>query len=474
MKGIILLIILSFSISGCSLIPKIEKNNITQISDIKLEESNQKLIFSNEKWWTIYNDSSLNKLMDLILKSNEDLSIANLNIEKADKAISLISSQKGPTVDLIGNARREKLAEHGTVPPPFNGLIEDVGYLGLQADYEIDIFNRIKSLSQEAEYKKQALELNSKWIEMNISSKTARLYFYWIYLLKENEILSEEKIKINELKNLEQIKFAIGNGIEDDVLKAENSLRQINALIEENILNQNLTVNNLNLLSGNKYKEEIQELLNSVSKETTLEVAAPDSVISDVIVNRPDVAYYLAMIKAQEKHLKSAKADFYPRFSITGKYGFDSVEFNDVLKRSSLAGFIGGSLYLPIFHMGEIRTNYKIAGIDLNIFIEEYNKAVVNAYTDVNNELYKTKTAKSNLEKSDKNLLNERNIFENNKKRYDIGSISKLQYTADSINWLNSKLENEKYHFNFIVQQLNLINSFGGTYNNLGGENGAN
>lgn len=472
MKGIIFLLIISFSFFGCSPIPKIQRNSITKINNIGTVEDSQKLTFTSEKWWTIYNDPVLNELMDLTLKSNEDLKIAKLNIEKSVQAVTLAKSQGGLSVDIAGNAQREKLAEHALVPPPYNGKIVNIGDLGLQANYEIDIFNKIGALAEEAEYKTQAAELNSKWIELNLSAKTAKLYFYWNYLLKEKAILIEQKTKTAELKKLQQSNYNIGTGLEDDVLRADNQLRAINILLEENALNEQLTLNNLNLLSGNSHTAEIENLLKS-SSGNDFNIAVPDSVVSDIIVNRPDVSYYLTMIKAQEKHLESAKASFYPQFSITGQFGFSSVDFNDVFQRSSLIGFIGSSVYLPVFHMGAIRANYKTAGIDLNIFIEEYNNAVLNAYTDVNNELFKTKTAKSALEKSDKNLLNEKSIFMNNKKRFEIGTISRFQYVLSNLEWLNCRLDNEQQHFNFISQQLNLINSFGGTYN-LGGENGTN
>lgn len=54
--------------------------------------------------------------------------------------------------------------------------------------------------------------------------------------------------------------------------------------------------------------------------------------------------------------------------------------------------------------------------------------------------------------------------FQENKKRLDIGTISKYDYLSKKYSWYDSKLDNEQQHFNLYTQQLQLINSLGGTY----------
>lgn len=239
-------------------------------------------------------------------------------------------------------------------------------------------------------------------------------------------------------------------------------------LIKENELNKQLTINNLNILSSNKNSNDISSLLQKNSQDLNIEfkekINIPSSISSDVIINRPDVEYYLMLIKGQEKHLDAAKADFYPQFSITGQYGFEGINFNKILRKDSLLGFIGPSIYLPIFHSGAIKSTYKIAGTDMNIFIEEYNKAIINAYNDVDNELYKTKTLWSTSNDSDENFKTQTNLLSRDEKRLEIGTISKYDYLSKKYSWYNNKLDNEQQHFNLYTQQLQLINSLGGVY----------
>lgn len=475
MRKILISSLLSFLILGCSAIPKIERREFTKISDINIGEQNgvDKNIFITDSWWLDSNTSPvLKNIIKMTLDSNKDIKTSKLNIEKSYEAITLAKSQGGFNLNLSGSGVREKLDKHGTTPPPFNGKIIDIGSLNLQASYDLDIFNRVGALAQEAEYQSQATLLSSKWTTLNISIQTAKLYYYWNYLMVERTNLLEQEKIISDLVSLEEKKYSIGIGVEEDYLNAQNQLRDVQSLLKENKLNLDVTFNSLNNLSGNEHTEQLRALLNSCSDDSLL-INIPNSVNSDIITHRFDVAYYLMLVHGQEKHLESAKAGFYPQFSINGQYGFEAVDFNKVLQRSSLAGFIGASVYLPIFNMGAVRANYKVAGIDLNILIEEYNQAVIDAYTDINNELLKSKTMENILTEEDKNLQSNETIWKNNNQRFEIGTLSNYEYLMSNLQWLQEQLDNKQKHFNFTTQQLDFLNSIGGAYS-IGGNDGTN
>ena len=353
-------------------------------------------------------------------------------------------------------------------PPPFGGKIITIGSLGLQGDYNIDIFNKLHSLADEQKYRCEAVKLNSDWIELNITNRVAKLYFYWNYLLQEKKILLSQKDILTEIVSFNKKNVQIGNGINSDIWQSENELRNIDSALKDNGLNLQLTLNNLNILTGNKHNKEIAELLNGKYSMADLilkeRIAIPSTISSDIIINRPDIKYYIMLIKGQEKHLEAEKANFYPQFSLTGQIGFEGITMEKILRRDSLLGFISPSIYLPVFHSGAITSKYKMAGDDLNIFIEEYNNAIITALNNIESELYKTKISCENLKTSDINLSVQTQILKENKERLTIGSISKLDYLLKELDWNNYKLSNKKELFNFSTQQLTLLNSLGGAY----------
>ena len=121
-------------------------------------------------------------------------------------------------------------------------------------------------------------------------------------------------------------------------------------------------------------------------------------------------------------------------------------------------------MYLPIFDSGRIKSNYKIAGVDLNIFIEQYNKTVLGAYEDVNNQLLRVKTNWETIKLDDANLMSQTELLTRNGQRLNLGTISKYDYTKAKYSWLTQSLYNSQQHYNLYSQQLDLINSLGGAY----------
>ena len=108
------------------------------------------------------------------------------------------------------------------------------------------------------------------------------------------------RLYLSTEKNLQ-----IGNGINSDIWQSENELRNIDSALKDNSLNLQLTLNNLNILTGNKHNKEIAELLNGkysmadvVLKE---KIAIPSTISSDIIINRPDIKYYIMLIKGTGK-----------------------------------------------------------------------------------------------------------------------------------------------------------------------------
>ena len=474
-KKKIIISIVMMSLISCVSVPKISRNPIDPIPPVILPNNigntknvDMTLTFSSDEWWKMYNDPILNELIILTLESNKALKIAKLNIQKSVENIGMAKSQNSFYVDGDINLQRERVSENGLTPPPYAGSISNFGQINIQSSYTFDLFNKFGSLAVEAEYKTQASVLNSKWVELNIINQVAKVYGYYTYLIEEEKNLKMRESTLKDLEVLEKSNIAIGKGVKETLLPIQQELRNTQSYIKVNNLNQQLAENNLNLISGLKNPERLKTLLSQAkSRPNTAifnKIKIPNQVSSDVVHNRPDVEYYLMLIKAQESRLKALKADFYPQFSITGQAGLQSIGFNNLLKPGSFLGIIGPSVYLPIFDSGRIKSNYKIAGVDLNIFIEQYNKTVLGAYEDVNNQLLRVKTNWETIKLDDANLKSQTELLTRNGQRLNLGTISKYDYTKAKYSWLTQSLYNSQQHYNLYSQQLDLINSLGGAY----------
>lgn len=473
MKSYIFFVILPFLLTGCFGTPKVTETPIkTLITENKPQNSN--VFFKSQQWWLSTNNQQLISLIDEVLKTNSEIKIAKLNIEKAMYTLNSTKNSNLSSIDLGGSWNRNHvLTSHVKTDLPIKDIKNsdtiDMGSLAIQGQYIFDIWGKFDALQNQAQYSKLATELQSEWSTLTLSTTVANLYGKYILLTKEENILNEKLNIAKEVLNYQNILYKTGLGNKENILTADNNVNSLNQKIAE-IATQKITLkNSFYSLVGNVKSKNIDEILSNIDYNTPefdYFLNIPQYIDSDIVVNRPDVKYYLALINSQKENLKSLKADFYPRFSITGKYEYQNLNIQDLLKAHSTLWEFGPSLYLPLFNRNTLTQNYNIAGVNLNIFIENYNNNLIKAYQDINNNLNALKTSKTNNELEEKNYNNVKSTYNDNDTLYQIGSISKLELLNQKNNLLDTKLSYIENNFTLYTNQINLIGSLGGYYKN--------
>ncbi|MDX8335178.1 TolC family protein [Candidatus Cetobacterium colombiensis] len=463
--------ILSFLLTGCLGVPE---TNETPVKTLIGNNNSKNVFFQSQNWWENSNSSQLDTLITEVLKNNSDIKIAKLNIQKAIYTLNSVKNSNISSVDLSGGWNRTHvLNSHVKTDNPIGDLKKsnniDMGNLSIQGQYVFDIWGKFEALENQGEYSKLATQLQSEWSTLTLSTNVANLYGKYILLTKENQIL-EKKLNIaKEILSFQKILYNTGLGNKENILSADNNINSISQKISE-IKTQKISLKNtFYTLSGSVKSEKINSILIDIDKNTpefSYFLSIPEYIDSDIVVNRTDIKYYLALINSQRENLKSLKADFYPSFSITGKYEYQNIRIQDFLKAHSNILQFGPSLYLPLFNRNTLVQNYNIGGVDLNIFIENYNNNLIKAYQDVNNNLSSLKTANQNnlLEKN--NLTNSKVTYNDQNTLFKIGSISKMELLNYENNLLDTELSYIENNFSLYTNQINLIGSLGGYYKN--------
>lgn len=468
------IIILPTLLISCSVIPDIQSNLKDDNLILKEGVESEKLVYNSNNWWEKYRDQRLNKIIEYTLDANKDMKIAELNIKKAEIGISSANSKLGPTVDLKSGYTREKFPEAGSMPvlPGYN-IVNDKK-IGLESSYNIDFFNKYSSQVKAALNQKEAMEFSADWIKTNIVNNVTGLYGEFCYLKLENDYLLKKREILSQLIQMEKNKIKIGKATKDTKLELSSNLKSLDIQIENNKLSRETIENNLSLMTGMRYKNEIHNILSEVftndkESENSIifkQIFVPNQISSEVVRYRPDIKYYLKLIDSQKETLNSLKADFYPQIKIQGDLGFEAIDPGNLFKKSSQFGILGVGLSLPIFNSGAIKANYKLGGVDLNLFVEDYNKALLTAFNDINNEMLGTKNSKKSLEISQEKFVYETETYRLASERERSGSISKNSLLNSEYSFVESSLVLLQSKYSLYSQQLKLINSVGGVLEN--------
>ncbi|MBP6102648.1 MAG: TolC family protein [Leptotrichiaceae bacterium] len=469
MKKIILTLAFISTVS-CIKVPVIERNPVINNPGNETSQNTEKdinLEFNSDKWWQSLNDDNLNAIVDLVLENNKSAVISKLNIDKASEAINLAKSGQGLSVGLGANysgIMTDSQGQRQITDEKFSRL----GQIGLQSSYDVDLFGKTSNLIKQQEFQLEGATLMSKYTELTLAYQTTKLYSYWLFLSKEESNLNNRRKILLEIENMEKNKIKIGKGTKDTLLVIQELVDNTDILVQKNQENQLVTKNSMSNLVGKVKSQEIDSLLEkSKGKDfyaLSDNISIPQGINSDIVAQRPDVAYYLTVINGQDAKLKSLKANFYPSFSITGSAQLSQINLLGLVTGGSFLGMLKPSITLPILDSGKITSSYKIAGVDLNIFIEQYNQSIVNAYKDINEKLIKY-NSESRINKESKDILGIKSeVLSRSKKRYEIGKTARRSYVEDNYTYLVSVLTSEQEKFALLNYKIDLINAFGGLY----------
>jgi len=189
--------------------------------------------------------------------------------------------------------------------------------------------------------------------------------------------------------------------------------------------------------------------------------AIPKAIPSTVLITRPDVkeAMYNVISSAYQK--KVALANFFPSFDLTGSYGFQSQQLNNLVTQPSISWNFGLNIIEPILNWNQNLGLYKASKVELAQSILNYRQTVLNAFKEVDDAIAQYKTDDINyksLKKTYKTTLDQYRIALAN---YKAG----LTPYSNLLTYRTNLIESKKALLN---QKLKLIQDISSLYNVLG------
>lgn len=403
--------------TGCvSMAPKYEKSvNMVPIqfntdgiyAHNKTGEINQEQLL----WSNYINNENLKKIIETALINNKDLKIAAANIEAAKAQYGISQMDRLPMIngDISGARTRGQ-----------TGITE--GYqasLGLAA-FELDLFGRVKSLSDVALNSFLATNEAKKATELSVVSETAKAYYNLALAKSQLEIAQKTKVATEESLNI--MKLRVEHGIA--TAKDKKDLESIYYLAQSDVLNYETqvakSVNALKFLVGsdldlNLLPNNIEEL-NEAIKDINV------SVSSDILFKRPDVMAAEYQLLAANANIGAARAAFFPRISLTTNVGVASSELSSLFSNDNFKAWtFSPNIGIPIFDIAKNKANLKISEAQKEKMIAAYEKTVQQSFREVNDVLARKSTINSQIDFFNLHVQSNKDRLDLATKSYDAG-----------------------------------------------------
>ena len=328
-------------------------------------------------WQTFFADDRLRQLIQIALDNNRDLRVALLNVEQARAQVDSRNADRWPTL-YAGAGLVRGTASDGSVGSTFTAGLSVPATLA----YEVDLFNRVHSLSDAAFAQYLASSEAGKAAQISLIGGVASAYFALqadsalLDLAQQTVATREDSVR------LLQLRFDNGASSQLDLSQAASLLASARANAAQSLRSSLLDANALNLLLGQTAPLEL-----IAPGAPVLLAELPVGLPSELLLRRPDVRQAEQQLIAANANIGAARAAFFPKILLTASAGSVSNQLEGLFKAGSFAWSIAPQLLLPIFDAGRNRANLAVAKVQRELALAQYEKSIQSAFREVSDAL---------------------------------------------------------------------------------------
>jgi len=350
-------------------------------------------------WWTLFQDEQLTEFIVTALQRNPTLAASRATIYKSLSSADLQKSNLYPNLFWAGDISKQKLSQTGIVPfntnpqglsgasfaplvvPPASPQIP-VYFTQYETElnfqFDFDIWGKRRSLYRAALGEVWSKMADDAFARLQLAIAVAQTYYQLqidyareknaqelVSTLTEYENLVSTRLKGN-LDTLQTLNVSVYN-----LTNAQQLLLQIQG---------DIAVRQHQLMAY--LADDFEECIAPVPIELP-EIPLPCDLPLHLLARRPDIAAQLALIQSAGWQIESAKAGFYPDFSITAIYGYQTIFWAKLFEKPSSFYNIDPAFSLPIFDGGRLVANLRDSEFNYDIAISHYNEMVLNAVKEV-------------------------------------------------------------------------------------------
>jgi len=335
-------------------------------------------------WWERLGDPVLIDLLKRAQAANLDLAIAVARIRESRATYGISKSDWYPEVNVEGNAGAQELSESSF--GPLGGKTVENYRVGVGMSWELDIFGRIRRSVESAGASFEATIEDYRDVlvvllaDVGFNYVDALTFQYRVDLAIENAEMQRDSLQLT------QDRFNAGLTSALDVAQAESNLANTEAGIPRLESQLNASLNRIAVLLGEN-PGSVHDLLLGSSRIPRPAVEIVVGIPADVVRQRPDIRRAERELAAATALIGVAKADLYPRFSLTGFLGLDSGEIGDLLDGDSVTWSVGLPFIGNLFDGGRRRGVVEVQWARTEQALSLYELTVLLALEEVENAL---------------------------------------------------------------------------------------
>lgn len=321
----------------------------------------------------LFHDTRLQTLIAQALTENRDLRVAAANLAAARAQVRVARSAQFPEVGANASATYRR------------GQGDSYALQGGVSSFELDLFGRLANATAEQRERALSSEADARTVRIGLVADLAQA---WITYAADRDLLAiAEDTAANAGKAVELTRLRLNGGIapRTDLRQAEQVLETAQGDVAEQKTALAQDENLIRLLVGGEFD---RALLPRGLAEIDGEFAAlAPGTSSEVLLLRPDVEQAEHLLKAANADIGVARAELFPRISLTGLLGLASDALGSLFTGGAFTATAGADAAYTIFDAGGRHANVAVSEAQRDAALARYEKAIQSAFREVSDVL---------------------------------------------------------------------------------------
>lgn len=393
-----------------------------------------------DRWWTLFGDEALDRLVDEALARNQDLALATARVDEARALARVADAELVPAVD--AGFQRDRSRRSDRTATRFPGGLENNNYRAqVNVSYELDLWGRLRESSRAAQAELLATVAARETVRIVLTADVVQSYYTLLSL--DAQVAAARRSLDLRRDNLRLQRVRADAGLINDFalkqLEAEVAAAEAQLpALEQRRSSEELV---LGVLLGRDPRALLQSQVKRAAAEgMPAAPVVPSGLPSELLLRRPDVVTAEQQLIAANARIGAARAALFPRIGLSGFLGSESAALSDLFSGPAQIWNIGFALAQPIFQGGRLFGEIDAVKARERQALAQYQKTLQNAFREVHDALIAQVRAREAFDAESTRVAALSQALRLARVRYDNGLTSQLELLDSECNLLAAEL----------------------------------
>jgi len=379
------MLVAAAAFAGCAIGPDYKRPAVAEPPTFRGQETAEAVSFADAPWWEVFQDPILKGLIQVALRGNYDAAIAAARVQEARANVGVARSDYFPSINYSLDAGKSKVGP-GILGGPGGAVPNATNFFSASTimSWELDIWGRIRRSNESARAILLATEDARRAVWLTLVSDLAQAYFELLALDVRLQIAQDSAAAYQRTYDLFLDRLNLGVASKLETSRALGALGDAQANIPQIESDIVAKENQISVLLG-KAPGPIPR--GKPMYEQVVVPTVPAGLPSTLLARRPDLRQAEQALVSANARIGVAKADFFPRLSLTALLGTASPEIHSLTSGGATIWAVAGLLSGPLLNAGRTLGTYRATEAQWDQARQQFEQTVLIALREVSDTL---------------------------------------------------------------------------------------